>query len=41
MNLKMFFLENKANFLNQGEKLYYFNRDEIQYLQVEETEEEQ
>lgn len=35
------FLKNKANFLNQGEKLYYFNRDEIQYLQVEETEEEQ
>ena len=39
--LKDVFLENKANFLNQGEKLYYFNRDEIQYLQVEETEEEQ
>lgn len=35
------FLKNKANFLNQGEKLYYFNRDEIQYLQVEEMEEEQ
>ena len=35
------FLKNKANFLNQGEKLYYFNRDEIQYLQVEEIEEEQ
>ena len=35
------FLKNKASFLNQGEKLYYFNRDEIQYLQVEETEEEQ
>ena len=33
------FLKNKANFLNQGEKLYYFNRDEIQYLQVEEIEE--
>lgn len=39
--LKDVFLENKANFLNQGEKLYYFNRDEIQYLQVEETKEEQ
>ena len=35
------FLDNKANFLNQGEKLFYFNRDEIQYLQVEEIEEEQ
>lgn len=35
------FLKNKANFLNQGEKLYYFNRDEIQYLQVEEIGEEQ
>ena len=35
------FLKNKANFLNQGEKLYYLNRNEIQYLQVEETEEEQ
>ena len=35
------FLKNKANFLNQGEKLYYFNRDEIQYLQVEEIREEQ
>lgn len=33
------FFKNKANFLNQGEKLYYFNRDEIQYLQVEEIEE--
>ena len=33
------FLKNKANSLNQGEKLYYFNRDEIQYLQVEEIEE--
>lgn len=37
--LKDIFLENKANFLNQGKKLYYFNRDEIQYLQVEEIEE--
>lgn len=35
------FFKNKANFLNQGEKLYYFNRDEIQYLQVEEIGEEQ
>lgn len=35
------FLKNEANFLNQGEKLYYFNRDEIQYLQVEEIREEQ
>ena len=35
------FFKNKANFLNQGEKLYYFNRDEIQYLQVEEIREEQ
>lgn len=39
--LKDVFLENKANFLNQGKKLYYFNRDEIQYLQVEEIEEEE
>ena len=39
--LKDIFLEDKANFLNQGKKLYYFNRDEIQYLQVEEIEEEQ
>ena len=37
--LKDVFLGNKANFLNQGKKLYYFNRDEIQYLQVEEIEE--
>ena len=35
------FFKNKANFLNQWEKLYYFNRDEIQYLQVEEIREEQ
>ena len=33
------FLENKTNFLNQGKKLFYFNRDEIQYLEVEEIEE--
>lgn len=32
------FLENKANFLNQGKKIFYFNRDEIQYLKVEEIE---
>lgn len=30
------FLGNKANFLNQGKKLFYFNRDEIQYLEIEE-----
>ena len=39
--LKGTFLDNKANFLNQGKNLYYFNRDEIQCLQVEEIEEEQ
>lgn len=39
--LKGFFLDDKANLLNQEKKLYYFNRDEIQYLQVEEIEEEQ
>lgn len=37
--LKGVFLDNKANFLNQGKKMFYFNRDEIQYLQVEEIEE--
>lgn len=37
--LKDVFLGNKANVLNQGKKLFYFNRDEIQYLQVEEIEE--
>lgn len=33
------FLDNKVNLLNQGKKGFYFNRDEIQYLQIEEIEE--
>ena len=36
---KKLILDNDVNIVNQGKKLFYFNSNEIQFLQVEEIEE--